>query len=257
MTQTDSPTLAMPTSLQADLSNIRIILARPSHPGNIGAAARAMKTMGITDMALVAPKQFPDAHADAMAAAAVDVLQNARVVDTLAEALEGCIHATAVTARRRELASEPLWAHEATQELASLSSQGKVALVFGNETFGLSNEEVALCQRWTMIPTGELSSSLNLSQAVQILCYEMRQAAVAPKALPPIPDAGELAKLDEIEGFLVHMHRAAVKVDFLDPENPGRMMIRLRRLFGRSRMEIEEIHILRGLLAAFEKALRK
>ncbi|WIM06470.1 MAG: RNA methyltransferase [Candidatus Nitricoxidivorans perseverans] len=235
------------------LARIRIVLSQPSHPGNIGGAARAMKTMGLSRLVLVNPRFFPDRQADAMAANATDVLQNARVCSTLAEALAGTVSATALTARRRELAVAPLWAREAAAELAGQARTGEVALVFGNETAGLSNDEVALCKRWASIPTDPGSSSLNLAAAVQLLCYELRMAAVDPGPPPPILGAGEPAPHEEVEGLVKHLERAAIASGFLDPAAPKRLMPRMRRLFSRAGLEREEVNILRGMLASFEK----
>ncbi len=234
------------------LTRIRVVLSRPSHPGNIGAAARAMKTMGLARLYLVAPKSFPDPQAAAMAAGADDVLAGARVCDTLAEALAGTVTATALTSRRRELATAPLWAREAAGELVASAEAGEVALVFGNETTGLSNEEVSLCRRWAMIPTSADYRSLNLAQAVQILCYELRLAAVDPGRPPAVPDAGLPATHEEVEALIAHLERAAVGSGFLDPAKPKRFVPRMRRLFSRAGLEREEVAILRGLLAAFE-----
>ncbi|HEX8986972.1 MAG TPA: RNA methyltransferase [Rhodocyclaceae bacterium] len=234
------------------LDRVRIVLSHTSHPGNIGAAARAMKTMGLSRLVLVNPAHFPDPQADAMAAGAVDVLANAQVCRSLEEALLGTTFATAMTARRRGLAVEPLWAREAAAELAVLAGKGEVALVFGNETAGLSNEEVSLCMRWAKIPTDPDWSSLNLAQAVQVLCYELRLAAVDVGAPPPITDAGEPASHEEVEGLVGHLERAAVGSGFLDPAQPKRLMPRMRRLFARARLEKEEVAILRGMLSAFE-----
>ena len=241
------------------LGRIRIVLSHTSHPGNIGSVARAMKTMGLTQLVLVNPKSFPDPQADVMAVSATDVLANARVCASLPEALAGTVFATAVTGRRRELAVEPVWARDGARELAEKAAQnlGDVALVFGHETSGLSNEEVAQCQRWTMIPTNPDFRSLNLAQAVQVLCYELRLAALAPGALPVIADAGLPSTHDEVEGFLNHLERAAVVSGFLDPEQPKRLMHRMRRLFGRAGLEKEEVAILRGMLAALEKGHKK
>lgn len=234
------------------LGRIRVVLSHTSHPGNIGAAARAMKTMGLTHLVLVNPKCFPDPQADALASGAVDVLANARVCSTLAEALAGTTFATAITARRRGLAVEALWAREAAAELVVQAGQGDVALVFGNETAGLSNEEVSLCQRWAKIPTDAEFSSLNLAQAVQVLCYELRMAAVEPGAPPPINDAGAPASHEEVEMLVAHLERAAIGSGFLDPAKPKRLIPRMRRLFARAAMEKEEVAILRGMLSSFE-----
>jgi tRNA/rRNA methyltransferase len=237
------------------LDCIRIVLSRPSHPGNIGAAARAMKTMGLSQLVLVQPKHFPDPQADAMAAAARDILERARICETLEEALEDTVFATAMTARRRELASEPLWARDAAAELEATAHQGEVALVFGNETAGLSNDEVALCARWAQIPTAPECSSLNLAQAVQVMCYELRLAAGGPGDLPKIHGAGQAATNGEVEGLLKHLERAVIASGFLDPAQPRRFMPRMWRLFSRARMEKEEVAILRGVLTEFEKKI--
>ncbi|MDD5248533.1 MAG: RNA methyltransferase [Rhodocyclaceae bacterium] len=234
------------------LERVRIVLSHTSHPGNIGAAARAMKTMGLTRLVLVNPRHFPDPQAEAMAAGAADVLAQARICASLEEALVGTTFATAMTARRRGLAVEPLWAREAAAELAVLAAQGEVALVFGNETAGLSNEEVSLCMRWAKIPTDPEWSSLNLAQAVQVLCYELRMAAVDAGAPPPINDAGLRAGHEEVEGLMAHLERAATASGFLDPAQPKRLMPRMRRLFSRAGLEKEEVNILRGMLSSFE-----
>jgi tRNA/rRNA methyltransferase len=234
-------------------SQVRVVLCRPSHPGNIGAAARSLKTMGFGRLVLVQPKIFPDPQAVAMASGAADVLDSALVVDSLAEALVGTVLATALTSRRRELAVAPLWGRQAAAELATYAGQGEVALVFGNETFGLSNDELALCARWAMIPANPDYASLNLAAAVQLMCYELRLALSDPGQLPEIPDAGVPASHDEVHRLIEHFERAAVTSGFLDPLVPKRFVARLWRLFARARVEQEEISILRGLLAACEK----
>jgi tRNA/rRNA methyltransferase len=234
------------------LERIRVVLCQPSHPGNIGAAARAMKTMGLTRLYLVKPKIFPDPQATAMASAAADVLAGARICASLGEALAGTVFATALTARRRDLATEPCWAHGAAAELVEQAREaGEVALVFGNETAGLSNEELALCRRWALIPTDPECSSLNLAQAVQILCYEVRRAAVDPGPPPKVTEAGAPAGHEEVEALFLHLEQAAIASGFLDPAQPKRLMHRMRRLFGRTGLEKEEVNILRGLLASF------
>ena len=235
------------------LDRIRVVLSQPSHPGNIDAAARAMKTMGLHRLYLVNPRFFPDAQATAMATSADDLLDNAVVCATLAEALAGTISATALTSRRRELATEPNWAREAAALAVASSAMGEVALVFGNETAGLSNEELALCQRWALIPTSAEYKSLNLAQAVQILCYEIRLAAVDIGMPPKVSDGGAPASHEEVEALLAHLERVATGSGFLDPAQPRRLMPRMRRLFARAGLEQEEINILRGMLSSFEK----
>lgn len=235
---------------QAALSGIRVVLTRPSHPGNIGAAARAMKTMGITRLYLVAPAHFPDPVADARASGATDVLAAAQVVPTLAQALAGTVYSLALTARRRDLSLPFMLPREGARSLTGHTRQGEVALVFGNEASGLSNDEVALCSQPVSIPVDPAFSSLNLGAAVQLMCYESRLAALDPHA-PPAPVA-PLADFGETEAFLQHLERAAIASGFHDPLVPRRFMLRMRRLFGRIALEKEEINILRGLLASFE-----
>lgn len=251
-----APTFGVAESLPA-LQRVRVVLTRTSHPGNIGAAARAMKTMGLSQLWLVAPRCAIDDQSIALASGAADVLATAHTVARLSEALVGTTVALALTARRRELATEPLWARPAVMELAtSLLADGEgrdIALVFGNETFGLDNEELAQCGRWALVPANPDYSSLNLAAAVQVVCYEMRLALLDPGAPPEIPDAGTVASLDEIEGLLGQLQAAALSSGFLDPASPKRLMPRLRRLFGRARLEREEINILRGLIAALQR----
>ena len=243
------------TATVGHFHRIRIVLCQPSHPGNVGAAARAMKTMGLSRLYLVRPKSFPDPQATAMASAATDVLAGAQVCDSLAQALAGTVFATALTARRRDLATEPFWAADAARELVEQLDQtgegGDVALVFGNETAGLSNLELSLCRRWALIPTDPACSSLNLAQAVQILCYEVRRALVDPGSPPTVSEAGLPASHEEVEALLAHLQQAAVASGFLNPARPKRLMHRMRRLFARAGLEKEEVNILRGMLASF------
>lgn len=233
------------------LDRVRIVLSHTSHPGNIGAAARAMKTMGFSRLVLVNPLAFPDPVADARASGASDILAGARVVSSLQEALAGTVLAAALTARRRELAVPARWARDAAGELAALARDHDVALVFGNETSGLSNEELGLCQLPVMVPANPDYSSLNLGAAVQLMCYELRMACVDPGTAPYL--SGEPASFDEVEGFFEHLERAMNSSGFYDPANPKRLWPRVRRLFGRIRLEREEVGILRGLLSALEK----
>ncbi len=188
-----------------------------------------------------------------MAVGATDLLATAHVVNTLAEALEGTVLATALTSRRRELAVPPLWARQAAQELAQQTTLGEVALVFGNETYGLSNEELALCARWAMIPANPAYASLNLAAAVQLLSYELRLALLDPGPPPEIRDAGLPAKHEDVEHLIHHLQQVALDSGFLDPAAPKRFEPRMRRLFARARIEREELNILRGLLAAMQK----
>jgi len=212
--------------------------------------------MGLSHLVLVAPKQFPDAEAEARASGAIDVLSRATVCTTLAEALTGTVLVAGMSARRRDLAAPFRWAREAAAELLAGIRQGRqtndVALVFGTESAGLSNVELALCHFPVMIPANSEYSSLNLGAAVQLMCYELRLAATVP-GIAPRSDA-DLATAEEIEGFHEHLERVAVASGFLDPTQPKRLMHRMRRLFGRVRLEHDEVSILRGLLTTVEKA---
>lgn len=239
------------------LSRVRVVLSRTSHPGNIGAAARAMKTMGFARLVLADPQCVPDAQSVAMAAGADDIIDQARIVGSLAEALAGVTLALALTARRRDLATDPCWARDGAAALAAVPAGEEIALVFGNETSGLSNEELAMCGRWAMIPANPGYTSLNLAAAVQIVCYELRLAMLAVPPAPTLPNAGTPATHDEVENLLAHFESAAVESGFLDPERPGRLMLRLRRLFARAALEKEEVNILRGLLASFARPTGK
>lgn len=238
--------------MSADLlSHIRVVLSHTSHPGNIGAAARAMKTMGIVSLYLVNPKKFPDAEAEAMASGASDVLQSARVCASLAEALQGTIYALAVSARRRELAYASADARSAAQGLVAAAQQGEVAIVFGTEMSGLTNEEILQCRAMAHIPADPAYSSLNLAAAVQVMAYEARVAALGAQQLPP--GESEPARHEDVENFYAHLEQSLLASGFLDPANPRRLMPRLRRLFGRARLEQEEVNILRGMLNSFRK----
>jgi len=236
------------------LSRIRVVLCRPSHPGNIGAAARAMKTMGLSSLYLVEPKQFPDPEADTRATGAVDVLAAAKVVSSLGDALAGASFAVALSARQRDIGPVLGAPRETVGRLLAEAADGEVALVFGNETVGLSNEEILHCQAAVTIPTNPNFSSLNLGSAVQVLCYECRMTAFAerPPVVDPVttPFASPAATNDEVEGLYAHLERVMTDTGFFNPDQPGRLLPKLRRLFGRARLERDEINILRGILAS-------
>ena len=235
--------------------SVRIVLSRTSHPGNIGAAARAMKTMGFDDLVLVAPRHFPDPDATAMAAGAADLLSRAQVFTTLEGALADCALAVGFSARERELSHTPSTLREAAPELLDAARDGRVALVFGNETSGLSNEELSRCQRLVTIPSNPGYGSLNLAASVKVACYELAVASSAFAA--PASRDRAAASVGDIEGLFAHLEDAAVASGFLDPAKPGRFMERMRRLFARARLERHEVKLLRGLLAALEKKKRR
>lgn len=231
------------------LDRVRVVLVHTTHPGNIGAAARAMKTMGLSRLYLINPSHFPDADADARASGANDVLDQAQVCSTLDEALHGAVLAVGVSARRRDLSHRMLSPREAAPLMLEQTAAGDVALVFGTEMSGLSNDELGRCQLLTSIPANPAYSSLNLASAVQVLAYELRLAAPGGDALP-LPFERDPASLEDVERFYVHLEQVLVASEFLDPVYPGRMMQRLRRLFARASLEKEEINILRGILTA-------
>ncbi len=239
-----------PASSQSLFGRTRFVLVETSRAGNIGSAARAMKTMGFSELVLVNPRDpqaLQDPEAIALASGATDVLAGARIVGSLGEALVGCNFSVALSARLREF-SPPLFEPRALAEQMAADAGLRAALVFGNERFGLSNEQVEKCSALVTVPANPAYSSLNLSQAVQVLAYECRMAAVSGKAAQPaIGFRGEPAGTEQIEGMFRHLEQALVEIDFLDPQNPKKLMPRLRRLFARTGLEVEEVNILRGI----------
>jgi tRNA/rRNA methyltransferase len=235
------------------LSAVRVVLVAPSHPGNIGAAARAMLTMGLLRLVLVAPRRYPDPEAVALASGATALLDGASVVATLDEALAGCVLAIGLSARPREFAGRVLPVRAAAAEAIAHASLGDVALVFGTEMSGLSNAELARCGLVATIPANPEYGSLNLAAAVQVAAYELQVAARggevwrAPRFAP--------ATVDEIEALYAHGTRTLAAMRFLDPRMPKRLLPRLRRLFARAALEKEEVNILRGILARIDQLL--
>lgn len=209
-----------------------------------------MKTMGLHSLYLVAPRVFPHAEAEALASGAVDVLEQAEVCDTLEQALEGCVFAIGSSYRLRDLQAA-LLTPEAAARLALVEAMsGQVALVFGNETYGLSNAELSRCQAQVTIPGNPEYNSLNLAAAVQVMAYVLRREALNESHAQPALDVADLA---EVERFYTHLEQTMVKIGFLNPASPKRLMPKLRRLFSRTRLQKEEINILRGILSAMEK----
>lgn len=239
------------------LNNIRIVLCATSHPGNIGSAARAMKTMGFKHFYLVTPQHYPDPQATALAAGATDVLDNAIVTSTLSEALVGCAFAIGLSARKRNLSHEIVTPKVAAQQGLQIAQSQQIALVFGTEMSGLSNAELDCCQLLAMIPANPEYSSLNLAMAVQVMCYEMRMQALEldgtkTDALEANRDgvAGgmELANNEDLERFYAHLQETLLHIGYLNPAAPKKLFERLRRLYARARLEKEEINLLRGIL---------
>ncbi len=237
------------------LGHIRIVLSRTSHPGNIGAAARAMKTMGLSQLYLVEPGLFPNSQAEAMASGASDVLASAVVCENLTQALTGTVLALGVSARRRDITSEVLTPAQAASRLLTEAHLAPVALVFGNETSGLSNEELGSCQGLVSIHANPEYGSLNLAAAVQVLSYEVRQCWLNHASWPQ-PEI-DTASLDEVERFYAHLETTLTELAFLNPGSPGKLMLKLRRLFARTRLAKEEVNILRGILTAASEAAQK
>lgn len=239
----------------ARLARVRVVLSHTTHPGNIGAAARALKAMGLARLALVNPRHFPDPQAEAMAVGADDVLAAAGVCASLDEALAGATLAIALTARRRDLSPLALDVRDAARlAVEEAASGGEVAYVFGTEMSGLSNDEVIRCQRVAHIATNPDFSSLNLAAAVQIVAYETRVALLGGVA--PDPGRTPPATHEELEGLFAHLETSMVRSGFLDPHNPRRLLERLRRLLGRARPESQEVNILRGMLTAWDEGPR-
>ena len=227
------------------LNNIRVVLSHTTHPGNIGAAARAMKTMGLRHLYLVNPRYFPDPQADAMAAGADDLLRAAVVCGSVDQALQGVVFTVAMTARLRDISIEVKSPREAMPLLLQQATQ-PVALLFGTEMSGLSNEEMGKAQLLVNIPANPDFSSLNLAAAVQVMGYELNVAAQG--AIPVAPEIRP-ATHEQVEGLFVHLEKTLLEIGFFTTQNPARMMQRLRRLYARARLEPEEVNILRGILS--------
>ncbi|HWP20700.1 MAG TPA: RNA methyltransferase [Burkholderiaceae bacterium] len=244
------------SSLPLADAGTRFILVGTSHPGNVGAAARAMKVMGFRELVLVAPR-FADVLVQeetvAMASGAADILVRARVVETLAEALEGVTHACATAMTPRDFGPPT---HAPRPFLPTLAVHGeRVGFVFGSERHGLSNEDVYRCHSVLSIPTSPEYGSLNLAQAVQLVAYEWREAlgGYSLQARTPVCDRADARA---VQGLLAHWERALVQVGFLDPATPRKLMPRLNQLFNRAQLTQEEVHILRGIAKAMEQAAK-
>ncbi len=253
---TSNPPAAGSPTVRA-LANIRVVLSRPTHPGNIGAVARAMKTMGLAYLTLVAPKRFPSPEAAALAADAGDVLDGATVLPSLAEAVQDCQLVVGCSARPRRIGWPTLTPAEGARRLIEAAATGTVALVFGQERTGLTNEELDRCHAVITIPANPEYSSLNLASAVQVLAYELRQ-----KALAGTPEAGEgeasgaPVNQDQLDLLYRHLEEVLVEIRFLDPANPRLLMRRLKRLFNRAGLDQNELNILRGILTEVQRSRR-
>lgn len=256
----------MPSDTTPVLTHIRFVLVAPTHPGNIGGVARAMKTMGLHRLVLVRPKCFPDEMATAMAAGADDILQAAIVADSLPEAIADCALAVATSARRRYL-DWPEWPPDRmAREVLSIAAQQETAVVFGRESSGLSNDELDLCHSVLRIPTNDDFGSLNLAAAAQLVAYELRrqwmmgvpcpadEATGAPvQSVQSVHKEDLHAEMGEMENFYGHLQLVLHNADFFSGKDPRRVMRRFRRLFSRVRVSRREVGLLRGLLSACER----
>ena len=235
--------------------NIRIVLVNTSHPGNIGGVARAMKNMGLQRLYLVAPRDYPNEQAVWRAASAGDILENAVLVPTLNEAIGDCQFIVGTSARERRIPWPLMDARQCAQRMAVASGREQVAVLFGREDRGLTNEELKVCNLHLNIPTSEAYSSLNLAMAVQIVAYELRMlqsAANLPESETDQWDA-PFASSDNMERFYTHLEETLVDIEFLDPAAPRQLMSRLRRLYSRVRLDEMELNILRGILTETQK----
>lgn len=235
------------------LDQIRIVLVNTSHTGNMGSAARAMKTMGLSQMVLVDPQAQPDDNAYALAAGASDLLANARIVSTLDEAIADCGLVIGTSARSRTLSWPMLDPREAGEKLVTEGMQHPVALVFGRERTGLTNDELQKCHYHVAIAANPEYSSLNLAMAVQTLCYEVRMHWLQQEQVGESDMAVDYPSAEQLEGFYQHLEQTLLKTGFIADDHPGQVMSKLRRLFNRARPEVVELNILRGILTSVQK----
>ncbi|HBR95951.1 MAG TPA: tRNA (cytosine(32)/uridine(32)-2'-O)-methyltransferase TrmJ [Gammaproteobacteria bacterium] len=235
---------------------VRIVLVETSHAGNIGATARAMKNMSVEKLCLVRPCKFRTYDAYARSSGANDIIDNATVCNTLQDALVGCTRVYGTSARARSLEWQSVDLRSAATELGEASTREDVAVVFGNERSGLSNEDLALCHRRLHIPTNPSFSSLNVAAAVQLVVYELGQVMGAEDTAER-EVAEPVAPVDDVERFYTHLQQTLEALEFLDPAKPRQLMRRLRRLYNRARPTSTELSILRGILAAADKCVAK
>lgn len=241
--------------------NIRIVLVNTTHPGNIGGVARAMKNMGLSELHLVEPKKFPHTNADARAAGATDLLEGAVVHPDLPSAIADCHLVVGTSARGRHIPWPVIDPRELAAIVQPLPNDKKIAVIFGREDRGLTNDELHLCHHHVHIPSNESFSSLNIAAAVQVITYELRMAGLyAQQNAEHKPRWGtewdiELAESAEMERMFSHLEETLVDIEFLNPENPRQLMPRLRRLFLRAVPDKVEVNVLRGILTAIQKKL--
>ena len=243
-----------------NFDKVTVVLVNTSHPGNIGACARAMKNMGLSRLTLVQPADFPSGVAVGRAASALDILENAVVVASLQEAVTDCGLVIGASARSRKIPWPMLSPEQLGVKVVRELEINQVALVFGREDAGLNNEELQLCHFHVQIPTDENYSSLNLAAAVLVVCYELRKAGLDSAGFKDTAEDEywdqEKATVQQVEHFYEHLERVMIAIDFHDPENPRQLMQRMRRLFSRIRIDVMEMNILRGILTNIEFNLR-
>lgn len=243
-----------------NLQSVRIVLVNTTHPGNIGAVARAMKNMGLAQLYLVAPRHFPDEQAVWRAVGAADILEQAVVVESLDQALADCQFVVGTSARGRRIPWPTLDPRRCAEQMAAAAQRGaKLAVVFGREDRGLTNDELHACNLHLHIPSHADYTSLNLAMAVQIVCYELRMLALADE-LPANPQQewdAELCSAEDLERFYQHLEQTLVDIKFLDPSAPRQLMTRLRRLYGRVQMDQMELNIMRGILTETKNSIEK
>ena len=238
------------------LNSVKVVLVGTTHPGNIGATARAIKNMGILNLALVQPKEFPSDVATFRSKAAKNILENAEVYESLKDAVSECELVVGTSARDRTIPWPVLNPREAAAEMHKSSLNGDVAIVFGREDRGLTNEELGLCNFHVHIPSDPEYSSLNLSQAVQILAYEIRLAYLEENERNEDYWDVDLVNNEQTERLINHMDELMQEVDFYDTENPRKLLVRVRRFFKRSKIDVMEANIFRGFFATIQKKLK-
>jgi len=240
-------------------ARVRIVLSRTTHPGNVGATARAMKTMGFSQLVLINPKDYPSGHATAMASGADDILEKTKVVDNLDDALKGCQLVCALSARSRTLPwplVTPKIGCERIKHSLNHDGEGDIALLFGTESSGLSNQELQAANLHINIPANENYSSLNLAQAVQVLCYELRMSLIEEQLNSKVEvRENPLATYEQVNGFYEQLEETCTQLAFLNPKQPRQLMARLRRLFIRAELDVQDVNILRGFLKAVQRHL--
>lgn len=248
----------MPTAERQ--ANIKIVLVNTAHPGNIGGAARAMKNMGLAQLCLVEPREYPAPRAVWRAAGAREVLQHATVVNSVDEAIADCSLVIGTSARERRIPWPLINPRQCGERVWAEATSHKVALLFGREDRGLTNDELQKCHYHVHIPSNPQYSSLNLATAVQVLAYEIRMASLADKD-GELPDLSEwdqpLVTAEDLENFHTHLAETMAELDFYDPQNPKQLLTRMRRLFNRVRMDQMEVSILRGLLSTVQRKIKK